>query len=112
MSDVELPKLDNEEQSLVDAAALAWDIRDTAKKETFKLLFGAAHDRAIKARNALVTVDPENSKEIRRLQNEVKRYEEMAEWIRIAVTSGDNAQQMLDTIRGAESSGEPAAEQD
>lgn len=92
--------LDNLELRLAQQAAIGEDIRDARKEAAFIHLFGSAKRAAIDARGKLVDVDPENQREIRRLQNEVKRYEDMALWIRTAVIEGQHAFDQLQHLRG------------
>lgn len=98
MSD--LRQLDEIETELVDRAAAGQIIKDATTRVGFQLLFTKAKESAIKARNALVAADPDNPKEIRQLQNDVKRYEEMADWIRTAIVDGETAFQQLEAHRG------------
>lgn len=100
MSEARTEPLDDTELRLVQNAAIGADIKDARDKAMFILLFSAAKEAAIKAWKALIDVDPENPKEIRRLQNEVKRYEEMAQWVRTAVLEGEQAFEQLQSLRG------------
>lgn len=54
-------------------------------------LLASARNEASTALMALADVDPTDSKEITRLQNEVKRFRDMAEWMSKAVELGDEA---------------------
>lgn len=98
--------LSDTEHRLAREAANGADIKDARKQEVFKLLFGTAKGKAIEARNALVFANPDDARKIRALQNEVLRYEEMAEWVRTAIVAGENAFAQLQMERG-ERSDEP-----
>lgn len=93
-------QLDDVERNLVEEVLKGEEIKDGQTKPIFQLLFRTAKEAAIAARNALVAADADDSKHVRYLQNEVKRYEEMADWIRTAVTKGENAFKQLEVYRG------------
>lgn len=105
-------QLDDIERDLVHKAAAGEDIRDARKQQAFQLLLGAAKERAIAARNKLVTVDPHDWKKVQHLQNEVSRYEEMADWLRTAVLQGEQAFAQLAAMRGDGRSDDEAAQPD
>lgn len=107
-----LEQLDVVERDLVERAAKAYDIKDATKNAAFQVLFAEAKSAAIAARNELVAVNPRDWRAIERLQNEVKRYEEMADWIRVALAEGDNALAQLEVYRGAASGTDDAVDPD
>jgi hypothetical protein len=92
--------LDDYELRLAQNAALGEEIKDARDRAGFILLFGEAKRKAIRARTDLVDANPEDAKEIRRLQNDVRRYEEMAHWVRTAIVQGEQCFQQLQTHRG------------
>jgi hypothetical protein len=63
-------------------------------------MFTKFRNDAIEARNALVTVDPEDAKAIRHLQSEVLRFEESADLVRTALMKGEQAFIQLQLHRG------------
>lgn len=100
MNDEITESLSDYEHRLAREASDGQDIKDARKQAAFKLLFGGAKAKAIEARTALVFANPDDSQKIRALQNEVLRYEEMAEWVRTAIISGEMAFQKLQMATG------------
>lgn len=100
MSDESTESLSDYKHRLAREASDGQDIKDARKQAAFKLLFGTAKAKAIAASQALAFANPDDSKKIRALQNEVLRYEEMAEWVRTAVISGEMAFQKLQMSTG------------
>lgn len=106
----DLDALDEVEQELVEKCAQGEIIKDASQKLAFKMLFSRAKLLAVAARNALVIVDSEDPKKIRALQNDVLRYEEMADWIRTAIVQGKQAFEQLEAYRGGRSAGDAPEE--
>lgn len=111
MIEKELESLDDVERDLVERAATLAQVKDATDKPAFTLLFNYFKEKAIKARNDLVAADPENPKQIRHLQNEVKRYEEIADVVRLTFIQAVQTVQQLDAYLGT-ASGDTEADQD
>lgn len=101
-ADKRVEPLETFELRLAQNAAIGEEIRDARDRAAFILLFGEAKREAIKARSGLVDADPEDPKEIRRLQSLVKMYEEMAEMVRTAMVHGENAYDQLRVATGGD----------
>lgn len=95
--------LSSYEQDLLKAAVQGEDVRDARLRPMFRMMFTKFRTDAIKARDALCTVDPEDAKAIRILQNEVLRFEESADMVRTALIEGEQAFQQLQSSRGERS---------
>ncbi len=98
--------IDTGEHRQVEKAIKGQDIKDSRIHESFKLLFGTAKANAILARNNLCAVDPHDWRKIQGFQDDVRRYEEMADWVRAAIYGGEQAFEQLQAMRG-ESPEEP-----
>lgn len=92
--------LDDIATRLIQNAAIGADIDDARDKAAYILLFSTAKEKALDAWKGLITVDPHEWKKIQALQNDVKRYEELAAWIRGAVIEGEEAFAQLQSHRG------------
>ena len=92
-------QLSDLEHRLAHNAIIGEEIHNARIEASFILLFGGAKDAAIKARNALCTVQTTDPSVVR-LQNDVARYEEMASWVRTALVEGKAAFQQLQFATG------------
>jgi hypothetical protein len=66
-----------------------------AKSEPLLMVVARGQERAIDALAGLATVDAEDPKAIRALQNEVVRFGNMIEWVRDMLHSGKEADKQL-----------------
>lgn len=87
------------EHRLAHNAMIGEEIHNARIEAAFVLLFGGAKSAAIKARDGLCKVQSSDPA-ITRLQNEVARYEEMANWVRTALVEGKSAFQQLEMATG------------
>lgn len=103
MNETELETLDEVERGLIERGVILEEIKDARDRPAFNLLFRWAKEQAIAARNDWVAADPNDAGEMRRLQNDVKRYEEMAEVIRQVFIQAVQTVQQLDALLGTAS---------
>ena len=64
-----------------------------------KAILALAREDAASAMRTLIEIDPQNVSEIRRLQNEARRYDSLVAWLRRIVGDGKDASDALSRIR-------------
>ena len=84
---------------LVDASAAVEVGLEHPDMTPIKAILALAREDAASALRALIQIDPQNAGEIRRLQNEARRYEGLVAWLRRIVGDGKDASDALSRIR-------------
>lgn len=82
-----------ERELALKAMNLAYHLSNEVKgRDTITtLVLGQAREAAATALTALIDVSPADVADVTRLQNEVKRYRDMMEWVQHAITQGTEA---------------------
>ena len=84
---------------LVDASAAVEVGLDQPDMTPIKAILALAREDAAAALRSLMSIDPHNVNEIRRLQNEARRYDSLVGWLRRIVGDGKDASDALSRIR-------------
>ena len=84
---------------LVDASAAVEVGLEHPDMTPIKAILALAREDAAAAMRKLVEIDPAQVNEIRRLQNEARRYESLVAWLRRIVGDGKDASDELAAIR-------------
>lgn len=92
---IELQDLPPEVRLLLAEVELGLDVEQFMQSKVGRYLVGRAMHEADQATEQLKTADPENSKEIRRLQNEIYRSNQVIEWLNEALQAGKNAEEQI-----------------
>jgi predicted class III extradiol MEMO1 family dioxygenase len=85
--------------AMARAEAAAADIEAqlviTAGQRPVLVMLQMAKKEAVDAFAALVTADPEDPKQIRKLQNEIVRFTDLCRWLKDVVAAGQEAEQLI-----------------
>src|SRR4051794_13852880 len=84
---------------LVEASAAVEVTLEHPDMTPLKAILALAREDAAAALRSLVSIDPTNVTEIRRLQNEARRYDSLVAWLRRIVSDGKDASAQLARIR-------------
>ena len=84
---------------LVEASAAVEVGLDHPDMTPIKAILALAREEAAAAMRKLVEIDPTQTAEIRRLQNEARRYDSLVAWLRKIVGDGKDASDALSRIR-------------
>jgi hypothetical protein len=84
---------------LVDASAAVEVGLEHPDLTPIKAILALAREEAAAAMRRLVEIDPAQVTEIRRLQNEARRYDSLVAWLRKIVGDGKDASDALRNIR-------------
>ncbi|MEN3385241.1 MAG: hypothetical protein V7608_5285 [Hyphomicrobiales bacterium] len=84
---------------LVEASAAVEVGLDHPDMTPIKAILALAREEAASALRALIAIDPTQTAEIRRLQNEARRYDSLVAWLRKIVGDGKDASDALSRIR-------------
>ena len=84
---------------LVDASAAVEVGLEHPDMTPIKAILALAREDAAAAMRKLVEIDPAQVNEIRRLQNEARRYDSLVAWLRKIVGDGKDASDALSRIR-------------
>lgn len=82
---------DQHDQELLRVAGFGMDVEKFMRSELGRYLQRRAQDDISRAQDALLTVDPEDAKAVRALQNEAAVAERVLSWLGEAVTQGEQA---------------------
>jgi hypothetical protein len=81
------------------------ELTSKIKSEPLLVVISAAKEQAAAALVGLVSVDPEDHAEIRRLQNEVRRFDDLVKWLRELLIAGPEAERLLSEMQMQEARG-------
>jgi hypothetical protein len=84
---------------LVEASAAVEVGLDHPDMTPIKAILALAREDAASALRSLIAIDPTQTAEIRRLQNEARRYDSLVAWLRKIVGDGKDASDALSRIR-------------
>lgn len=85
-------------EMLVEASAAVEVTLDAPELTPLKAILALAREEATNAMCALISIDPTQVTEIRRLQCEARRYESLVTWLRKIVVDGKEASNQLRVI--------------
>lgn len=85
----------NPSDPTVEAAVFGAEVEQFLDSNVGKYLLQCATDEANSAMESLATVDAEDAKRIREIQNRIKVADLVVTWLRQAIVTGDVAQQKL-----------------
>lgn len=83
---------------LLAEVELGLDVEKFLESKVGRYLVGRALYEAEAATEQLKTADPEDAKQIRRLQNEIYRSNQVVEWLKEAMLAGRNAEEQIHQI--------------
>lgn len=86
-------------EMLVEASAAIEVTLDHPDMTPLKAVLALAREDAATAIRKLVEIDPTQANEIRRLQNDARRYDSLVGWLRKIVGDGKDASETLALIR-------------
>lgn len=90
-------------QKLIEAsAAIEIQFDKDASRRPILFLLKKARDAAVEAMDALIFIDPVRTDEVRQLQHEIRRYDDLVAWCREIVIEGKEADQRLMEIEREE----------
>lgn len=93
------------QRDLTLSAHVEVELTSKLKSEPLLVVINHAKEQAATALVALATVDPENPAEIRRLQNEVRRFDDLVSWLRELLIAGPEAERQLSDMQMQEARG-------
>lgn len=83
-------------QRLIDASAsLEIQFDKDATRRPILFLLKKARDAAVTAMDALIFIDPTKVDEVRQLQHEIRRYDDLVVWCREIISEGKEADRFL-----------------
>ena len=85
----------DDERTKIAQADLGLTLEEFKRSKAGRYLIGCALQEAREALRKLKTVDPNDTKAITALQNEIWRAESLVQWVEEAIYTGKNAEQAL-----------------
>jgi metal-sulfur cluster biosynthetic enzyme len=87
------------------SAKVEVELTSTLRSEPLLVVLNAAKESAAEAIAALVYVDAADHAEIRRLQNEVRRFDDLVKWLHELLIAGPEAERQLNDLQMQEARG-------
>jgi hypothetical protein len=80
------------------SAELEVQLDKNAKLQPMVVILAIAREQAAIAMRGLVMVDPNDTKQVREFQNEVRRYDDLVDWTQKLIVAGKEADRRLDQM--------------
>lgn len=87
------------------SAKVEVELTSTLRSEPLLVVLNAAKERAADALAALVHVDSADQAAIRKLQNEVRRFDDLVKWLHELLIAGPEAERQLNVLQMQEARG-------
>lgn len=87
------------------SAKVEVELTSRLRSEPLLVVLNAAKESAAEALAALVHVDPANQEDVRRLQNEVRRFDDLVKWLHELLIAGPEAERQLNDLQMQEARG-------